>query len=801
MRFFDIGEIKKRASCIDIAENLLGLKVVNERCAATWRGGDNESTVKLNKEGFYDHKVKHGGSVVDLVCTVNGCDFIEATELLGNHLGIEPTENLKEVRSRKIDKEYIYTDADGKPIHKTVRWEPKDFTQSRFVDGEWVSGLSDIELLPYNLPKVAESKVVYINEGEKAAEACMSLGLVGTTFALGAENWKPYYAKHFKDKQVVVIADNDDSGDAHSKRICWELREVAKGIKAVKVSDVTKGDCADFVEAGGTQKELIAIVKEAKNILGDDLDKPESVKTESLIDIAKEANKTPFANYHREVQTNESGDSKTVKKPTPLNKLISDVKMRLLDFPRIVGTSIFDHDRDSKQIRYIENSQSLQAWISEKTKQNVLLGKMEGVVTIEQLYSSLFHNCQKYEMISGVPNYPMRDDVYYTHDSLPEATPDAKYFNDLCGFFEASSKEDELLIKAMFASPLYYKPMVDKPLWIVDSTTGPGSGKSKLVDMLSLLYGDPSSPDSMAPIEILPDTVNNDTYIERVNKRILSKTGRGKRIARVDNVTGFFKSDTLATMITQPFFSGMSPYSRGEETRPNDLMFVLTSNQAQVNSDLISRGFIVKVKKPSRPMKNWETEVTNFINAHRLQIIADIIGVLKKGSDIPSQGNTRFRIWEKEILLPILKLSDNYSAVWKETETRRADADGELVEADIVRDAIHAEIERWQCSPTEDVFWLPTPVLTRIIQEAIPGYGGRTGRGVLNKLKNAYHSGRLPELHSYPEKYPHNKTDYARPSRGLLWDNMNKYVQAKKNRSKVNVHILALRNEKIEMIG
>ena len=43
MKHYNFQEIKAKGSCIDFAEQILNSKVTDNRCVATWRGGERDS--------------------------------------------------------------------------------------------------------------------------------------------------------------------------------------------------------------------------------------------------------------------------------------------------------------------------------------------------------------------------------------------------------------------------------------------------------------------------------------------------------------------------------------------------------------------------------------------------------------------------------------------------------------------------------------------------------------------------------------------------------------------------------------
>ncbi|EKE06237.1 MAG: hypothetical protein ACD_19C00033G0002 [uncultured bacterium] len=170
--------------------------------------------------------------------------------------------------------EYIYTNEEGKVLHKTIR-KPlpdgkKKFFQCR-PDGKggWIWNLKDITPILYNLraliDAVAKGETIYICEGEKDCENLKAFGLVATTNPMGAGKWKSYYNSYFNGADVVIFPDNDDAGRKHASEVSKNLSNVAKSVKIVKIPDLKeKGDVSDWLQVGGTKEELLKLVDEYK---------------------------------------------------------------------------------------------------------------------------------------------------------------------------------------------------------------------------------------------------------------------------------------------------------------------------------------------------------------------------------------------------------------------------------------------------------------------------------------------------------------------------------------------------------
>jgi 5S rRNA maturation endonuclease (ribonuclease M5) len=779
MKIYSWDEIKARGDCLSYARDVLGLTIKNERCQAVWRGGDGFN-VSLEKDKWYDHGPeqkggKVGGSIIDL-CAIarHASDLFAAQEELGNLYGLTSRQDVH--TKRKFVCAYDYTDADGKLVFQVVRWEPKDFTQRRpdpDKPGEFVYNMNGIERVLYKLPDVIKSPWVCIVGGEKDADNLRAAGIPATCNAGGEGNWQSNYNSYLAGKFVCIIADKDDAGRNHADIVSHALRDQAKQIKILELPDragQSVKDASDWLAAGGTKAELLAIIAATPELTKEALAEVPAV-TQEQVSAAKKANAIAYCNYTVMRGVDEKNKPVVVKAPRLMNEMVQDCFTRFWNFPRRIGSALFDHDRRTGQIRVIDSPSALGAWIAEKSGHPVMWARnIEGCPTYDQFFSSMLANAPYYNMISGVPNWPLRDDVYYTHGKLPEPDPEANAFKKLIKFFNPSSRVDADLIGVFFASCIYFRQHVDRPLWVIDSMHGQGTGKTKLVEMAALLCGG-DDQEQGEPLYLDHNQLNNETMLDRITRRLLSQSGRRKRVCLIDNVEGFFRSPALATMITQSTVSGMAPYAKGEESRPSDMTFVITSNSATMDRDLISRSFFIHLEKPANPVPFWERLVSEYVKKNRPQIIADIVGILDRGPKFDFEPVTRFRTWEREVMAPLMGDFDAYSSAFKANAERKESSDSSAEEGENVRAIIMQELAAVGIKADELPAWIPSKILTEWASKAIPGLGGRTGRGAIHAVRNMVKSGLIPELSMAIEKYPHAG---ALRSRGMMW-NMDAY--------------------------
>lgn len=165
--------------------------------------------------------------------------------------------------------EYIYTDENKKPLYKVMRYEPKNFIQAKYNNGNWVFKMNDVRYVLYNLPKVIESDVVYFVEGEKDADNLNSIGLVATTTVSGASSFNKRaleYVKFLKNKQIFIIPDNDKAGYKYAENIKKALDGIATSVKILNLTNEipdlkNKCDISDVLAEYGKNNTLEILEK------------------------------------------------------------------------------------------------------------------------------------------------------------------------------------------------------------------------------------------------------------------------------------------------------------------------------------------------------------------------------------------------------------------------------------------------------------------------------------------------------------------------------------------------------------
>lgn len=198
-----------------------------------------------------------------------GCEHAAICEALGLEVSdLFPGKNGQAHSEKKIIACYDYVDINGNLLYQSVRYEPKTFRQRR-PDPErpdaWIWNLANVPRVLYRLPEIrqaiADGTSIYVVEGEKDVENLRQQGLVATTNAGGAGKWRKEYCEHLQDANLVIIPDNDQSGEKHGETVATQCYENATSIKVLRLPDLPeKGDVSDWLETGGTVADLRALV-------------------------------------------------------------------------------------------------------------------------------------------------------------------------------------------------------------------------------------------------------------------------------------------------------------------------------------------------------------------------------------------------------------------------------------------------------------------------------------------------------------------------------------------------------------
>jgi len=227
-------------------------------------------SVNLKNGVFYCHGCGAKGSVFDFFMKKNNIDFKTSLLRLADIAGVKSQKNKKPRvnKYRKLVATYDYTDENNNLLFQACRFEPKGFSQRRphpNKKGSWIKNITGVDLVPYRLPELIQAKTVFLVEGEKDADLVASLGLTASCNPMGAGKWRDEFKQHFKDKEVIILADNDDQGREHAEQVANSVCETAEVVKVIELPGLPeKGDVSDWANNGHGKAELLSLAKVAK---------------------------------------------------------------------------------------------------------------------------------------------------------------------------------------------------------------------------------------------------------------------------------------------------------------------------------------------------------------------------------------------------------------------------------------------------------------------------------------------------------------------------------------------------------
>lgn len=204
-----------------------------------------------------------------------GCGATGSWRALYAQLGLEAPTEARQV-SAVSTIVYEYRDSSGALIGRIRRVEPgRDGRAKEFFpdtldqNGHWTKNKLHYPLPFFKLPSLKAApagSLVWVVEGEKAAEAISIVGGVVTTTAGGSKAFGKADHSGFeflRGKRVVILPDNDDPGESYAAAWLSECRKRRIDATVVRFPNPTcKGyDAYDYLAGGGTLDELVAIAE------------------------------------------------------------------------------------------------------------------------------------------------------------------------------------------------------------------------------------------------------------------------------------------------------------------------------------------------------------------------------------------------------------------------------------------------------------------------------------------------------------------------------------------------------------
>lgn len=648
---------------------------------------------------------ENNGDGLAAIMWLTGATFPEAIHKIGNYLGISSNGNGHAGNGKpKIVATYNYVDEHGTLLFQSVRFDPKDFRQRRpNPEGGWVWSVKSVRQVPYRLNELAAtdpSSTIFVTEGEKDVDRLVNMGLVATCNAGGAEKWRACHTEALKGRRVAVLPDNDEAGRKHGQQVAASLHGKASSVKLVELPGLPpKGDVSDWLNAGHTADELVALVENA----------PEWKPSNSAATAARKIEPADVVENISNVTWEKDNDGNVVSIPLPMANVITNILNTTSDWPRRVGGSLFVDN--GGVINWLDRPPALFGWLSRKCG-IVEWHRKTGCASKEEVYAELQRTATIYEAIETMPHYPVIPDHYYTCKTPMPG--DGSAIEKLLSFFAPDSELDRQLIRAMFATPAWGGPPGTRPAFLITCLRGRGRGKSTLAQHLARLYGG-----------MIDFSTREDISI--IKQRLLSPEADCKRVAVLDNLkTTRFSWAELEALITADVVNGKRMYV-GDASRPNLLTWVLTLNGASLSTDMAGRVVEIRLGEP-RYSDTWEDESRSFIEKNRPAILADVVAILQRDPK-PMKRLTRWATWESQVLAKV----DSPSECLDLIVNRREESDVEHEEGEILEDYFAQKLRGLGYDPERADVFIPNAVTAEWYNRATGD--NRKTSGVTRTLK------------------------------------------------------------------
>jgi hypothetical protein len=176
-------------------------------------------------------------------------------------------------QQQSLEQEWHYTDEDGvtlfiKQRYKTNDAKGKTYKQLRVDEsGKRHQTITGAKIVPYNLPEVEDARkagrTVFLTEGEKAADALKSIGVIATCTHQGASSFPEDAIQYFAGLNVVILPDNDKVGWEYARKAVKAIKTVANSIRVLDLQlEEAKEDAYEYVhDYAGTKQHLSDYVK------------------------------------------------------------------------------------------------------------------------------------------------------------------------------------------------------------------------------------------------------------------------------------------------------------------------------------------------------------------------------------------------------------------------------------------------------------------------------------------------------------------------------------------------------------
>lgn len=162
--------------------------------------------------------------------------------------------------------EYLYAGGTLKKLKFRRADGSKYCTWRHLKGGKWEKGRNNI------LPGLYQSQpdlpeIFFLVEGEKDVDNLKKAGMVAVSLPDGSQSkWESAYDDVFRDKQVIILPDNDEPGKKYARMCAEKIYAVAAGVKLLDLVKVwpdmpPKADVSDLIMRFDQSEAINMVVK------------------------------------------------------------------------------------------------------------------------------------------------------------------------------------------------------------------------------------------------------------------------------------------------------------------------------------------------------------------------------------------------------------------------------------------------------------------------------------------------------------------------------------------------------------
>jgi len=173
--------------------------------------------------------------------------------------------------ARTLVETYSYRDATGELRYQVLRYDPKDFRLRRPDPASphaWIWNFKGVEPLLYRLDQLRDQQIVCLTEGEHDADTLAARQLAATTNHGGSDQWTDAHTAQLaaiKPELVVIFEDHDAAGRKRTSKVAPALMAAGLEVKVITAAELgglpEKGDISNWIAAGHTRDELLAVIE------------------------------------------------------------------------------------------------------------------------------------------------------------------------------------------------------------------------------------------------------------------------------------------------------------------------------------------------------------------------------------------------------------------------------------------------------------------------------------------------------------------------------------------------------------